>query len=382
MSEPNVNQTQPPGRAAAKHATHSLPPNRSDNIDLLKALFLGIAATAVFYEVFPLPLIERGRILTLFEPWVSQVITAMTFGAFFLLLLKYLQFRRQLKAQRAFNDPRLMATIENGIYAKDVEDVLERLNGELGRQKIKNFQGSVIYRRIFRLLHYVRSLPKKEALNDILVSQSQIDVKKLETGYTVLQVLIWAIPIMGFIGTVLGIGEAVAGFSGFIQTAEGGTNFSMHMRTALGEVTSGLAVAFNTTFLGLVLVIPVMIATSILQKNEEELLLDVEEFSLEKLLPHIHITPSSDTVTEPFDEHMHRILQLSNAWLGRFEPLVDQLSQRLEMINHQMVGIQPVVKEFTDRLLESDPLATTPGAAQEPEQERPGPAGSSRERGG
>ena len=109
MSEPNVNQTPPQGRTARQHGTRSLPPGRNDNIDLLKALFLGIAATAVFYEVFPLPLIERGRILTLFEPWVSQVITAMTFGSFFLLLLKYLQFRRQLKAQRAFNDPRLMA---------------------------------------------------------------------------------------------------------------------------------------------------------------------------------------------------------------------------------------------------------------------------------
>jgi biopolymer transport protein ExbB/TolQ len=108
-------------------------------------------------------------------------------------------------------------------------------------------------------------------VGDLLEAQAAIDVKKLEASYSIVQFFIWAIPIWGFIGTVLGIADAVQEFSNFIQTAETGVQFTTQMRSALGGVTSGLAVAFNTTFLALVLVMPVMLITSMLQKAEEEL---------------------------------------------------------------------------------------------------------------
>ena len=345
----------PPQQEAA-HAVHffatsRLSGSRRDNVDLLKALFLGAVLTALFYEVFPLPFIEQARILTLFDNPVSEVITGMTFWSLFLLLFKFLNFRVQLKSQRAFSEPGVQAVLTQGIYATNADEVTGQLRGALEALKIKKYETSAIFRRVAQVLHFVRSAPKKESINDLLSYQSQIDVKKLETGYTLLQVFIWAIPILGFIGTVLGIGESVREFSVFIQTAEGGAQFSGQMRTALGGVTSGLAVAFNTTFLALVLVIPVMVVTSFLQKNEEEILLFVEEYCLEELVPHLHIAPSNAVVTETFDEHMHRILQLSSNWLGQLEPLVEQLSRQTEMVSHQIGGVQPLLREFTDRLL-------------------------------
>ena len=324
---------------------------RRDNVQMLKALFLGLVVTALFYEVFPLPFVDEPWVLNLFEPAVSEVITGMTIWSCFLLLFKYFNYRVQVKAQQAFSDPGVAAVLGQGIYARNADEVQRQLTAELKRLKVRKFEASAIYRRVSQMLHFVRSAPKKETINDLLSFQSQIDVKKMESSFTLLQVFIWAIPILGFIGTVWGIGDSVRNFSEFIQTAEGGTQFSTQMRTALGGVTGGLAVAFNTTFLALVLVIPVMMVTSFLQKNEEEVLLVVEEYCLEELLPHLHISPSDDAVTENFDEHMHRILQLSSAWLGQLQPLVERLSQQTEMVSHQLGGIQPLVKEFTDRLL-------------------------------
>ena len=352
MTDPSAESVPPLPQEGKSHSAGERTAGRTDNIDLLKALFLGAALTGLFYEVFPVPFIESGRLLALFDNRVSEVITGMTFWSLFILLFKYRHHRGQLRAQWAFGTRPVQAVFGGGIYARDVEEVLEKLRRELRGLKLKRFENSVIFRRVHRLLRYIRGVPKKESLNELLDYQAQIEVKRLETSYTILQVFIWAIPILGFIGTVLGIGQAVSEFSIFIQTAEGGAQFGTQMRTALGGVTSGLAVAFNTTFLALVLVIPVMILTSFLHKNEEELLLEIEEYFIEELLPLLHITPSSDTVTENFDEHMHRILQLSSTWLGQFEPLVEQLSQRLEMVNHQIGGIQPVVQDFTDRLLE------------------------------
>lgn len=323
---------------------------RRDNLDLLKAFFLGLVATALFYQVFPLPFIDKGQILNLFNNPVSEVITGMTFWSLFLLAFRFRHYRAGHKVQQAFFDPKVLGALSPGVYAKNVDSLLAELNRVLGGLKLRHYTQAPAYLRVYRVLQYIRSIPKRESINDLLDYQAQIDLKKLEAKYTILQVFIWAIPILGFIGTVMGIGAAVGDFSLFIQTAEGGVEFSTQMRTALGGVTSGLAVAFNTTFLALVLVIPVMILTSLLQKNEEEVLLAIEEYCLEELLPNLHIAPSDQGVSENFDEHMHRIMQLSGTWLGQLEPLVQGLSQQMEAVSLQVTGIQPLIQKFTDRL--------------------------------
>ena len=44
----------------------------------------------------------------------------------------------------------------------------------------------------------------------MLKSQSEIDATMVDSSYVLIKVFIWAIPILGFIGTVLGISEAVS----------------------------------------------------------------------------------------------------------------------------------------------------------------------------
>ncbi|MBI3991827.1 MAG: MotA/TolQ/ExbB proton channel family protein [Candidatus Lambdaproteobacteria bacterium] len=348
----------PAGAALSAERLRTLPPDRTatDNVDLLKSLFLGVLLTAVVYEVFPLPFVDPGRVLQVFDNRVSEVIVAVTAWALFLLGFKWRRFRRQARGREMFRQADVRAVFSQGVYARDVDRILLRLHEVLAAHRAKAAAQLIVYRRVFRVLQYIRTVPKKEGINDQLDYQSQIDLKKLESGYTILQVAIWAIPILGFIGTVLGIGEAVSEFSVFIQTAETGASFGNQMRTALGGVTTGLAVAFNTTFLALVLVIPVMVLTSILHKAEETLLLDIEEYCIEHLLPYLHVTPAS-AVHENYEEHLHRIIQLSNTWLGEFEPLVKNLATQSEMLQHQMSGIQPLIRDFTDRLAGASPEA-------------------------
>jgi biopolymer transport protein ExbB/TolQ len=324
-----------------------------DNLDLLKALFLGTVATALFYEVFPLPFLEQGRLQAIFGngDWVSPTIVGMTFTSLFLVGFKALRHRAERRAWQAFRHPSVSALLSRRIYARDVDRAIVALGETLAALRVQRFRQSIVYRRVLRALTFVRAASKKEGLDTLLDYQAEIDLKKLETGYTVLQVFIWAIPILGFIGTVMGIGASVNEFSQFIQTAESGGEFTGQMRAALGGVTSGLSVAFNTTFLALVLVIPVMLLTSFLHKGEEELLLEIEEFCLEDLLPLLHAKPGEEALAEGYEDHLHRIVRLSETWLGQFEPLVTRLSRQAEMMSHQLAGIQPLVKDFTDRLL-------------------------------
>lgn len=334
-----------------------------DNFDLLKAFFLGVLATALAYEVFPLPFIDERKILAIFDNWVSETIVGMAFWSLFLLLFKYLEHRRQSAALRAFVDPQVSAFLREGINARNADALLAALSGQLRRRRVRRFEQSAMFRRVYRVLHHIRSVPKKEGIHELLDYQAQIDVKKLDASYTVLQVFLWAIPILGFIGTVLGIAQAVNEFATFIQTAEGGALLNAQMRAALAGVTSGLGVAFNTTFIALVLVIPVMLLTTLLQKNEEELLLAIEEYCLGELLPRMSFVPAADVVAETFEEHLHRIQQLSSTWLGQFDPLIRSMGLQVDMIRHQMSGIQPLIQDFTDRLIDATSGQSSTGHA-------------------
>ena len=72
--------------------------------------------------------------------------------------------------------------------------------------------------------------------------QSTIDANNVASSYTLLKVFIWALPILGFIGTVIGISAAVAGLAGSLENA---SDISA-IKGALNDVFAGLGTAFDT----------------------------------------------------------------------------------------------------------------------------------------
>ncbi|MDX1656146.1 MAG: MotA/TolQ/ExbB proton channel family protein [Candidatus Competibacteraceae bacterium] len=90
-----------------------------------------------------------------------------------------------------------------------------------------------------------------------------------------LQFTVWVLPLLGFIGTVIGISQAIGG----LETAVDGNGTA-----SLNQVLGGLSFAFDTTFLGLVLVIPTMLYTLPLRTRAEKLDLRYQEILLERLL--------------------------------------------------------------------------------------------------
>ena len=127
---------------------------------------------------------------------------------------------------------------------------------------------SLLVERLDRALEHFRMRGAASDVIDQLGSHSQIDANAVESSYTMIRVFIWAIPLLGFIGTVLGISEAVAGFSNSVAEA---VDLDV-MKQSIGAVTSGLGVAFDTTLLALVMSIFIMFPTSSLQKAEEDFL--------------------------------------------------------------------------------------------------------------
>jgi biopolymer transport protein ExbB/TolQ len=89
--------------------------------------------------------------------------------------------------------------------------------------------------------------------------------ERLESELSIIRYIAWAIPSVGFIGTVRGIGDAL----GQAHRAVEGD---------ISGVTASLGVAFNSTFIALVISIVLMFFIHQLQLLQERLVLDSERY--------------------------------------------------------------------------------------------------------
>ncbi len=92
-----------------------------------------------------------------------------------------------------------------------------------------------------------------------------VEAERQETELSIIKYIAWAIPSVGFIGTVRGIGAALAQAH---KAVEGD----------ITGVTNSLGVAFNSTFIALILSIVLMFLIHQLQAMQDKLVLDTEEY--------------------------------------------------------------------------------------------------------
>jgi hypothetical protein len=123
------------------------------------------------------------------------------------------------------------------------------------------------------------------------------------------------------------------------------------MRSALGGVTSGLSIAFNTTFLALVSVIPIMLLSSLLRKSQEDLLLKIEEYCLDELLPNLHVNPGDEELQNRTNEHLSTLNDFTENWLKRIAPVLTSVSDNSEVLQAQIQGMQPLLRDYSDKII-------------------------------
>ena len=135
----------------------------------------------------------------------------------------------------------------------------------------RNLHATRLFERINDTLHYLKG-SRREGLEDHLRYLAELAGTRLHQSYATIRTITWAIPILGFLGTVIGITMAIANV-----TPE-------QLDSSLGEVTGGLAVAFDTTALALGMSIVMVFCSFAIEKSEQGVLDDVEQFGIDILL--------------------------------------------------------------------------------------------------
>jgi len=113
-----------------------------------------------------------------------------------------------------------------------------------------------------------------QSVSDSVREQCEVESERLDSELSMVRYIAWAIPSVGFIGTVRGIGDALGQA---YKAVEGD----------ISGVTASLGVAFNSTFVALVLSIIIMFCLHQLQQSQERLVLETQRHIDRKLLRHL-----------------------------------------------------------------------------------------------
>ena len=127
------------------------------------------------------------------------------------------------------------------------------------------------------LLTALQRFRSTRSIQDVAVAVDQVcesRTDRLDSELSMIRYIAWAIPSIGFIGTVRGIGDAL----GMAHQAVAGD---------ITGVTAALRVAFNSTLIALILSIILMFFLHQLQLMQERLVIETRRYCDRRLIQHL-----------------------------------------------------------------------------------------------
>ena len=179
------------------------------------------------------------------------------------------------KATRSLSEQKLLqqelVSVQDGVrilpedtreYARTLQELPDRLRNML------------LPRVLLSSLERFGSTRNVQDVSSVANTLCESEGDRLESELSMIRYIAWAIPSVGFIGTVRGIGEAL----GQAHRAVDGD---------IAGVTQSLGTAFNSTFIALLISIIVMFLVHQLQSLQERLVFDTQTYIDHNLIRHM-----------------------------------------------------------------------------------------------
>jgi len=168
---------------------------------------------------------------------------------------------------------RLLRAQQQKLQALDLDVAGLVASGDLeaiGRRAEQS--ASLAGKRLLRVLAVWRTTESSFQLERSVDGDTELYALAQDTSYSLVKVLMWAIPILGFIGTVIGMSQAVGSFEAVLGNSDNVDG----LKAGLTKVTSGLGTAFDTTYLALVISVLLSFPMIYMERQEEQLLNGVD----------------------------------------------------------------------------------------------------------
>jgi len=198
-------------------------------------------------------------------------------------------------------------------------------------------------RRIENVLGFVANRGSTDDLDDHLRTLSDNDALALDGSYAINRFLIWAMPILGFLGTVLGITEAITGIS------------PEQLERGAEGVSSGLTKAFDATALALSLTLVAMFLNSLLEKFEQGLLEQVDDFVDGELAHRFARTSTEHGNSAAMQELLEKQAALWAASIEKAEKRWNQTGpQQEKLVAALQQALENALTRFGQRMVETE----------------------------
>ncbi|HEY4117714.1 MAG TPA: MotA/TolQ/ExbB proton channel family protein, partial [Byssovorax sp.] len=225
--------------------------------------------------------------------------------------------------QRGVGRPPALELLSGGDARIGPEGAAEIVDGIDALRGLRS-SPSFLVERVRRVLAQFASrgeVAQASAAND---AESDADAAAVAASYATVKVLVWAMPILGLIGTVIGLSGAVGAFSHAMSGAEQLDT----IKDSLRQVTTGLAVAFDATFVALVASILVMLPMTWLQKAEDKLVNDVDDYCITRVLARLGEPARAAAPAASHDALAADVAALGAA-LARTAPALEHAAEQL-----------------------------------------------------
>lgn len=189
-----------------------------------------------------------------------------------ILLSRYLEVRRQ---RRAFGWG-LLPTEEGARILPEDARPLQRKADQVVTQK-----GPYILANLIRLALGKYAITRSsQDVSETVRTQAEVDLGRMVTGMATVHYLAWAIPALGFLGTVRGLAMSL--------TMAGSDKVNLPVSDFLNQATTHLNVAFDCTLVALALSLPIMFMIHSVQRDEESLVIDCQQYCLEHMVNRLY----------------------------------------------------------------------------------------------
>ncbi len=202
-----------------------------------------------------------------FGNWISPIILWFFTASFLHLYLKKGRLRKEQQQSNLVNNQLVNTIISDATSDPDKNELYEALQQSSEQNGICSDNLARTRLALF-LNHHDNDVDEIFAIKER---------EYLKGSFSLPRFMVWAIPILGFIGTVWGISNGIAHFSDAMTNTNSVTDVSSILKENLPLVTNSLATAFDTTLLALLLSIPLMMFMLTLEKEEEAYLIDLDE---------------------------------------------------------------------------------------------------------
>ncbi|MHB8955681.1 MAG: MotA/TolQ/ExbB proton channel family protein [Pirellulaceae bacterium] len=326
-------------------------------------VLLGLAASTAFYAA-----LHQGLLGTEFLPRycaahpILYCEVALFFVGLAALLLKVADLRGQLATTHTIG---FDTSRSHPIPMEQCAEMLEELE-ELPTTARRSY----LARRLREALEIVERTGTAEGLDEELKYLSELDEMRQQDSYGLVRIVIWATPMLGFLGTVVGITRALGDLDPkMLATA---------IEQAMQGLLAGLYVAFDTTSLALTLSMVLMFVQFFAERVETQLLAIVDLRANEELAGRFQVAGTSRDPQMASIQRMTReviqtneklVTRQAEIWQGSIDVTNEKWSQSARLSADQ---IRSSLSEALEQALQgfAQQLAQTEAAAAEQVRQR------------